>query len=179
MTEPQPEETYREAYCRETDLLLGDTNISSAVSKPMFLARGADEIDAALARRYKTPIVFPATLPPEVLAQASASKLALKNINAHISTGRLLMAVTAGASSDEVQQYALYLLQEARAALNELASGSVVLTGAEPAVRDPEGDDTARATMVFNSDPVSQVDSFYGFVSPPGGMMGQTPRGFW
>lgn len=162
MTVDIPEPTpYRTGYSTADDMLLGDLQVSSAEPLVKYIALAADEIDVALAPLYVTPIEFKDKngMP---LPNDAPGRLALKNISARLATGRYIMASAAAASKEEVQQYGLYLLQEALAALRVLAGGDVILDGAEEKPRDPEKNDSPMLPLVMNVDAVSQVDAFYG-----------------
>lgn len=112
------------AYAAVTDLVMGNVPVPANGDADKYLNLAAEEIDGEIGARYATPVAVDVNDP--LKRQAS---LLLKKINAWLASGRLLMAADAGGSDDQVQQYGLYLVREAQAALVQIKDGAIVLTG--------------------------------------------------
>lgn len=150
------------AYCEEGDLLLGDIPIASYVSKTGYVNDAADEIDSYIGFIYRTPVTFtdpddPATRP---------ARLLLKRINAHLASGRLIMALDAGGQDDRLHAYGYSLVKEAVASLMGIADGSIVLEGAAPVVEAPDSVEP-KGIVINNLDEESNVEAFYNRVASP------------
>lgn len=142
------------AYCAVTDLLTGDVPLSSRpnLDPAKFVSDAADEIDSKIGFRYQTPIDDEAAPRPVVLL--------LKRINAHLASGRLIMASTINSQSTETHAYGVYLVREASRTINQIAEGELDLPGLELApgvsVKNPA------KVLISNLDEFSQVEAFYG-----------------
>ena len=154
-TEVTPEDG---TYCIESDLLIGDIPTPAYVNKSQYIVAAAEEIDAALATRYITPIILDQNDP-----KTRQGRLILKKLNVHIASGRLIMAAAAGGEDTEVHAYARYLLREAAAALTGLREGRPIIEGAEEA--EVSGDLSGKPVFL-NADERSLVDEFYTVTSP-------------
>ena len=143
------------AYCEEKDILIGDTTpVDGIVTK--HVNQAAEEIDAMIGHLYTTPVVTGAT----------HTMLLLKNINTKLATGRYFAAMNRG-NEGEVNVYAMSLIKEAMGEIQRIASGQIILRGAEtPATNDPTIDDS-RAPTLIQADTESGVKEFYGFVQTP------------
>jgi hypothetical protein len=143
-------------YCATTDLLTGDVPLSSRpnLDPVKFVADAADEIDSKIGFRYHTPIdTGDGSLPRPV-------SLLLKRLNAHLASGRLIMASTINSQGTETHAYGVYLVREASRTINMIAEGELLLEGVELAsgvsVNNPA------KVLISNLDAVSQVEAFYG-----------------
>lgn len=145
------------AYCKVTDLLVGDLELSARVDPQAFVDNASDEINSKLGYLYVVPIDTNAV--PNFIA------LRLKSINAKIATGRLIMAITSGGEDDTVNAYGLALYKEGTMDLACIVSGREELTGATAAATDTSTDGNAPSILV--ADAQSGVDAFYDYVNRP------------
>lgn len=136
-------------YCDVDDLLVGDLRFGNDVLQDRFVLDAADEIDGALGVVYSLPIT-------QAMVPAHSWKT-LKRCNAHLATGRLLMAVGVPGEEDAVHAYALFMLREGHELLAALASGQIPL----PGVPQVPGQGDFRAPMIVQGDIESGVDTFY------------------
>jgi hypothetical protein len=150
------------AYCEEDDLLLGNIPIASYVSKAQYINDASDEIDSYIGFVYKTPVTF--TSPDDPASRPA--RLLLKRINAHLASGRLIMALDAGGQDDRLHAYGYSLVKEAVASLLGIADGTIVLEGAEPVTERPDSTDP-KGIVVHNIDAESNVEAFYDRVANP------------
>ena len=134
------------AYCNDGDLLIGDVGLSSTLSKASFVRDAADEMDARLGFVYVLPITGIPTY----------AQLLLKQINARLASGRLLMSIAAPAEEDGVHRYGEWLIKQAYDDLYAICNGSIVLGGATVAV-----DTTPNTAAIENYDDESAFDQFY------------------
>lgn len=148
------------AYCEEADLLLGNIPIADYVSKSKYISDAADEIDSMIGSRYVTPVNLADT------AENRPARLLLKRINAHLASGRLIMALDAGGQDDRLHAYGYSLVQQALAALAALVDGTADL-GAAPVIPDPNANSVTVPVVISNIDPESQVEAFYARVAGP------------
>lgn len=108
------------AYCSAGDLLIGDIELSSTLSKESFLRDAFDEMNARLGFTYVLPLTG---LPVHAVTL-------LKMINARLASGRLLMSVAAPVEDNGIHQYGAWLIKEAYADLMAIVNGQIVLVGA-------------------------------------------------
>lgn len=145
-------------YSDVTDLLTGNI---PAVNPEKYVNDAADEIDSKIGHIYQTPV--------DVSEQSTATRparLALKRISNFLASGRLMMAAAAGSQRQEVHAYANQLVAEATKALDAIASGDAVLTGA---VRLPGSEESESFTgpQIYNEDKESAVEAFYNRIANP------------
>lgn len=142
-------------YSSVESMLLGDMGVGPDVDKENFVEDAANEIDSKIGHIYETPL----NLAAGGLARHSA--LLVTKISNHLATGRLILALGIGGEEDDLHAYGIYLVREALADLDRIATGLVSLTGAVPVTGTtlPSGTDTAPA--VINKDETSPVDAFY------------------
>lgn len=158
------------AYCESSDLVTGGIPLPANTTTQDYIKNASDEIDSYLAALYVTPITVP-MLPDGINPIDSKHRqtiLTLKRINAHLASGRLLTSLASGGEDDQVHAYGLMLLREALAAIKQLATGSPDLHGS---TKQEESNEADMRGAVYNVDPYSQVESFYGMAAP-GGLMG-------
>jgi hypothetical protein len=148
------------AYCSAADLLIGNIPVPRGVSAEQYVQAAADEIDAALGQMFETPILID---PSNISLRPST--LVLKQINAKLASGRLIMAADAGGQDTQLHAYGLSLVREAQASLTELRSSSDSLPGAVVIVAE-NADDSAGLPRILNYDQTSQVDFFYEYFNP-------------
>jgi len=148
------------AYCAVEDLVVGNVPLPSTVDVATYIISAADEIDVKLGSVYATPII-----PDELVSNSRIAILTLKNINAHLASGRLLTALTAGGEDTEVHAYGLMLIRNSLDALKALATGSPELYGAPKLDTFSEG---KRRGGVYNVDAFSAVEAFNTMTSPTG-----------
>lgn len=133
-------------YCAPGDLLVGDMEFSSALSKDGFIRDAADEMNSRLGFVYALPIV----------GIAAHAVLLLKMINARLASGRLLMAIAAPAEDDSVHAYGQYLVKQAYDDLYAICNGQITLVGATTIV-----DANPNSASITNVDDESAFDQFY------------------
>lgn len=137
------------AYCAITDLLVGDLVLGSDVDPQKFVDAAADEINARLGHVYVVPFTFSAL--------ALHSQLTLKRINAHLATGRLIMAVAAGGENVALHAYGASMVKSAEDDIYMILSGGYLLTGADQVASGASGN----APECLNVDASSGVEHFY------------------
>jgi phage gp36-like protein len=143
------------AYCAIEDLLLGDVPVSKSVDQQKYVNDAADEIDMLIGHRYVTPVDLSALQRP--------GKLLLKRVNVLLATGRLIIAVAAGAEGGRLNQYGSSLVKEALAWLEQIANGGILLEGATLT----DSTNTTSGPSIKNKDTASGVDAFYENVMAP------------
>ena len=156
------------SYCTTADLLLGDISTSTALDPAKYVNDAADEIDSKIGFRYQTPVAN--TAPRPVL-------LLLKRLNAHLATGRLILAATISANQEELNAYGASLVNDAMLTLTAIAEGEMPLPGTtvNPDIPTVDPDDPSLLPILHsNLDPVSQVEAFYAGVTTPG-FLGSMP----
>ena len=148
------------AYCEIVDLLIGDLPTSLALSPQKYVNDAADEIDSKIGFVYETPIpvdTFDPTPRPVVLL--------LKRLNAHLATGRMILAATIIAEDEQLNAYGKRMVEDAELTLVHISTGQLLLDGvltsglsALPAPHVP---------MIMNKDTESAVDAFYDRIANP------------
>lgn len=154
------------AYCTVADLLIGDIRQSAALDPEKYVNDAADEIDSKIGWVYQTPIPVETNTPTGSPAAATPRpvQLLLKRINAHLASGRMILAATVAAEQDQLNAYGASLVAEAELAIGQIASGQLVLdgvtagTGSTPSKPRP---------LIANGDSESYVDAFYNRVVNP------------
>lgn len=149
-------------YCTAADLVVGNVPLPSGADVNKYIKDAAGEMDSILGSVYTTPVI-----PDPEVANSHVAVLTLRRINAHLASGRLLVAVTAGGEDDSVHAYGLMLINQSLEALHQLATGNPELYGAPKL--DTFTESKSRG-MVYNVDEYSQVETFYGMATP-GGIM--------
>lgn len=148
-------------YCVSGDLLLGEIPLPGYMSADKMITDAADEIDSYLGYVYTTPFNVTATGP-----LARPARLLLKRINAHLATGRIILAVASPEENRNLHAYGWQLVSESIAALQAIAKGEIVLEGATPNADAPAGE-PATAPLINNLDSESNVEAFYNRLSNP------------
>lgn len=148
------------AYCATTDLINGDIPLPPYVDKEKVVQDAADEIDSNIGFIYKTPVDVTENGPTP-----RPVRLLLKRINSHLATGRLIMALDSSGQDDRLHAYGYSLVQNALAALAEIAAGKIVL--ADVPAADENADKRVTAVIVNNKDEESAVDAFYDRIANP------------
>lgn len=148
------------AYCAVEDLVVGNVPLPSSSNVEVYIKNAADEIDASLGHVYATPIT-----PDPTVENSRITVLTLKNINAHLASGRILTALTAGGEDNSVHAYGLLLIRGALDALRQLATGDPQLFGAQKITNYSE---SKRRGGVYNVDEYSQVETFTQVAMPKG-----------
>lgn len=148
------------AYCEVKDLLIGDIPTGGGLDPVKYVNDAADEIDSKIGFVYVTPIT--SIVRPVVLL--------LKRINAHLASGRMILAATISAEGDQLNAYGQSLVADSMLAIEAIASGEILLPGATintdviPPI-DPLAP-VSGPLLISNLDTVSRVESFYNFVAP-------------
>lgn len=147
------------AYCDETDLLVGNIPTPAYIDKTKFVNDAADEMDSYLGLRYVTPIIL-----NEADPEMRPSYLLLKRVNAHLATGRLILAAAAGSEDDNLHAYGQSMVNESLKTLAYLADlGNPAITGAT--TLEGVGEHEV-GFLVKNADTGSFVDAFYEVTNP-------------
>lgn len=150
------------AYSEVEDLLTGNIPLPSQYDPQKFVNDAADEIDSHIGFLYATPVNVSEGGPV-----VRPARLLLKRLNNFLATGRLLMAADAAGENKQLHAYALKLVEDATAALMQIADGSVVLDGALPAPGLGVPTETShRGPLIYNKDLESAVDAFYDELVP-------------
>lgn len=145
-------------YCATTDLLLGNIPVPGHISTSKFVTDTAEEIDVALSSRYLTPVVVTIT------AANRPTTLFLKQVNAKLASGRILMAAAAGHEDEQINAYAKYLIDQAFQALCRVCEGEYTLPGAAQVASAASDSGGVR---IYNEDATSAVEDFYTKVATP------------
>lgn len=147
-------------YCTSADLLTGDIPVvgRAGLDRAKFIQDAMDEIDSQIGLIYVTPVnsSSTSTVPRPVL-------LLLKRLNAHLATGRLIMAADAAGQRSEIHAYGRSLVREVHASLRQIADGTIELPIEKLPTEVPS--EHQAGPLIFNVDPVSQVESFYGAIT--------------
>lgn len=146
------------AYCGLEDLRKGDLPLPAYMGDGTNYVKGAaEEIDAALGQIYETPFNVGAGTNME-----RPGILTLKKVNWLLASGRLILDLAASGEDANLHAYGKQMLDEGLLMLAQLASGEMVLVGAEtPASEDPDVDPSPTGPFVLNEDAESLVQSFY------------------
>jgi len=154
------------AYSAVTDLLTGNIPVPAYLTPQKFVDDAADEIDSKIGFLYQTPIDIVTEYDPESPTSVPRpARLLLKRINNFLASGRLLLAAAAGQEDSQLHAYGWSLIQEATAALNQIASGEIPIEGA---VKVDTGDAAAVTAIIINNlDPESSVEAFYNRIANP------------
>jgi hypothetical protein len=154
------------AYCTSSDLPLGQlTNrLPAEISVNTYMNAAADHIDARLGYMYVTP--FQTT---GVNALPSHQVKLLKGINAKRAAGQIILAATIATEDNILQQYGLWLIQEADLELQAIESGEVRLAAElvdadgfpiDPTTDPDDADPYARTPSAYVIDQYSAVAAF-------------------
>ena len=152
------------AYCTPNDLLLSaNLPVPVGFDKQKFVQDAADEIDTSIGSLYKTPVSFDTAEDQETYAVTITF---LKQLNARLATGRLIMALDATGQDQQLHAYGLFLLKEVQSILAQIKDRDIVLEGAPINPRDPSVYDEP-GPRVYQLDAFSGVEAFYGIVQNP------------
>ena len=150
------------AYCTTADLLLGNIPTPSGLSVQKVVDDASDEIDSKIGMRYETPVDIATASPPNPVVRPV--KLLLKRLNVFLATGRLILAVTSNGEDDRLHAYGLSLVNEANAALDQIADGAYILEGVPVSASYTP---TVSTPLINNLDPESNVEAFYDRIANP------------
>lgn len=143
------------AYCEPDDLLKGDIPFPERYGDGSdMIDFAADTIDGYIGHLYETPVHVP--IPPQ---ENRPTLLCLKNVNVLLASGRMILDMAAGGEDDNLHAYGASLVAQGMHILEEIASGNLILKGAEKL----EGITTG--PIIANEDPESLVEGFYQQVS--------------
>lgn len=148
-------------YCDVKDLLIGDLSLPPSISPAKYIESTADEMDAKIGNVYKVPVI----INPEQLIAYKGTIALLRSINARLASGRILMAAASFMELTSVHAYARNLVDSALSDLSDISSKSYILQGA-PLNDNPTDGGSFTGSAIYNLDPVSAVDAFYGMVDP-------------
>jgi len=144
--------------CIVADLLLGSIPTPAYIDPVKFIVDTSEEIDVAFSPYYETPIILTLT------AITKPTILFLKQVNAKLASGRILMASSAGHEDAQVNAYGKYLIDQAFASIYKVCEGDYVLPGViqvAPVANDSGG------VRIYNEDATSAVEDFYTRVTTP------------
>jgi hypothetical protein len=147
-------------YSEVSDMEIGDIIIPDYIGQEKILVAAADEIDAAIGFLYETPV----NIDEATSTVVRPARLLLKRISVYISSGRTLLALSAGSEDNRTHAYGRYLLNQGLELLKKVASGELILEGA-PRVdnENPE----PNGPLIFNVDAESSVEAFYSRATTP------------
>lgn len=145
-------------YSTPADMMVNNLQTPDQTVAGQYVQRAADEIDSRLGFRYVTPIVIADT------PATRASMLLLTRISTWLSTGWYILATSVSQEDDSLNAYGNKLVSGAEAALAQIESGAIVLSGATFL---NTGDVGESGPILSNLDAASQVENFYNFVSTP------------
>lgn len=147
------------AYCTVADLLIGDIRPSEALDPQKYVNDAADEIDSKIGFVYTTPIpVDGASGTPRPVV------LLLKRINAHLASGRMILAATIATEDRQLNAYGADLVAQAELAIQQIADGQIILDGVAPGTSSVPA---SAKPLISNGDTESAVDAFYNRVVNP------------
>lgn len=148
------------AYCETADLLIGDLPTSLALAPLKYVNDAADEIDSKIGFVYATPI------PVEVVGSVPRPVvLLLKRLNAHLATGRMVLAATLISEDKQLNAYGLSLVADCELTISQIAGGQLVLAGVTPGGLNSLP--AAHVPLIANLDSESNVAAFYDRISNP------------
>lgn len=158
------------SYCTETDLLIGDLPTSAALSPAKYVSDAADEIDSKIGFVYTTPIIVDPNDPNVV---SRPVRLLLKRINAHLASGRMILAATIPAEDERLNAYGATLVAESELAIAQIADGTIPLEGVptEPTTAPKK----TTSPLLANVDAESNVEAFYDRIGNPNYSFGYAP----
>lgn len=154
------------AYCVPADLPLGELTgrLPVEISVNSYINAAADHIDARLGFMYLTPFEVEG-----VNSLPSHQVKLLKGINAKRAAGQIILAATLATEDSVLQQYGLWLIQEADLELQAIQSGEVRLAAPlvdsdglplDPTTDPDDADSYARVPTAFVIDAYSPVAAF-------------------
>lgn len=135
------------AYCSSTDLMLGDMLFSPGFNADTWIDRAADEMNAVLGRIYALPLP----------ALSTTSGLILKQTNALIASGRIVLDKAISSESETLHAYGKALLTEGQTQLESILNGEIVLPGL---VRIGSTADNGSGPSIRQADSESPFDAF-------------------
>lgn len=147
------------AYAIEEDLLVGSIPLPTYLDATKLLQDASDEVDSYVGSIYTTPLDLSEQSP-----MTRPARLLVKRITTHIATGRMILATAAAGEDDRLHQYGASLLKEGLDALKMIASGDVVLEGAD---KTQSAETSAHTPLIYNVDSESNVEAFYDRVMKP------------
>lgn len=145
-------------YCEVIDLLIGDIPTSAKLDPQKYVNDAADEIDSKIGFFYETPIPTSDPTPRPVV-------LLLKRLNAHLATGRMILAATILSEDIQLNAYGRTMVADCELSMSQIASGALVLDGVTGSGLNslPQ----SHIPMILNKDAESAVDAFYDRVVNP------------
>jgi len=168
-------------YCVPGDLPLGQLSgrLPIEISVNSYINSAADHIDGRLGFMYLTPFDV------EGLGSLPSHQVKLlKGINAKRAAGQIILAATIATEDSVLQQYGLWLIQEADIELQAIQSGEVKLNAPlvssdglplNPTADPDDADAYARVPTAFVIDKYSPVATFEAYVHQ-GQDVSWTPR---
>jgi hypothetical protein len=142
-------------YCTRENLLVGDIPFSPN-EQDRYVNEAADEMDGDIGAEYNLPLPLD-LMPPHV-------RLKLKNCNAMLASGRLLLSRASHGQDTSIHAYGASLVKEAKAIIGAIKTGQFELAGASRRIAQTGGN----APTIINYDRTSAVDTFYGQLGRPG-----------
>jgi hypothetical protein len=150
-------------YTDADALLLGDIPLPQYLDAAGYISDATDEIDSHIGFVYQTPVDV-----SDTSTVVRPARLLLRRICTMLASGRILLAISTPTEDTQANAYGLYLVKEATDALHKIAEGQITLDGAALV-----GGGTVPSTgpMQYNEDAVSAVDTFYGGLTSPDGIV--------
>lgn len=149
-------------YCETTDLLVGDMPLPRGLRPQQYVDSASNEIDMHIGFVYTTPVNVADDSP--VIRPA---RLILKETAIKLSSGRLILAMSTSAQRTELHAYGKRLVDEALAIINQIASGEIVLHGADRLDVGDGSETNFTGPQIHNVDAESNVEAFYDRISNP------------
>jgi hypothetical protein len=148
------------AYADVLDMIVGDIPESPALPKQKYIDDAADEIDSKIGFVYATPIDV-----SEGGSTPRPVRLLLKRLNAHLASGRYIMAATVNAEDENLNAYGKSLVESVELSLALIATGKMVLDDVEKEtnVTLPR----KGIPMISVADAESNVEAFYNRTANP------------
>lgn len=138
------------AYATDSDLLLGDLELSASVSTALYLERASRDVDLALSRMYVTPIPTADPVTAHLLS----------SVTADLASAYLLLAVAQGGEDNHVNAYGQHLYARAWDRLRPYLNGDLSIPGATLVPVPTQ----AGPVAITQEDSRSLVEAFYKFV---------------
>lgn len=151
----------QQGYCDAGDLLIASNfPVPTGFNKQKYVNDAADEIDIAVGRLYRTPILIQGA---DAMEKYQVTLTFLSHLNAHLATGRLILSIAAPGEDGQLNAYGRSLVERVEGILREVRDGEIVLEGAPTNPNNPgsgAGDNTPMMRVV-NLDAESGVEHFY------------------
>lgn len=149
-------------YCAATDLLIDkSTPLPPSTDPGFYITSSSSYIDARLALVYQTPIALDATT-----AGYETDAALLRTICAHLASGALILAISAGTERYSVHAYGKQLIERGEAMLQQVIDG---ILGLSSVPRIPSSPETVPVgPLVGHGTSFNMTDGYYHNFEPYG-----------